>query len=109
MRIYIHITPAIVNDTPQASHHQLVSWLATNDHVHEAAPMALRASFINICPAHRNTDCMIANRISFIVLVSFQYRRTGDVIGSVAYLPKHLVPSVHLFVKLQHQRRIDQA
>ena len=69
LRIYIHSSPAAVNESPHAGHHQLVNWLTKNDHVHEARSKALSASFIRICPPQRKRLCRIANRISFILLV----------------------------------------
>ena len=66
LRMYIQSTPAAVKETPHASHHQLVSWLNTNDHVRETGPMACSASFKNNCPPQRKILCMMAKRISFI-------------------------------------------
>ena len=103
LRIYIQSKPAAVNDSPHAGHHQLVSWLTKNDHVHEARSKALSASFIKICPPQRKRLCKIAKRISFILLIFYIHVCASDVTGLFADERQYFVPSVYLFVKLQDQ------
>ena len=86
LRMYIHINPAMVNDTPQANHHQLVNCEAINDHVHEALPIALSASFMNNCPPQRNRLCMTASSSKRRVFILSIYNEAREpVLYCVSY------------------------
>ena len=69
--MYIHSTPAAVNEMPQANNHQLVSSLPKYIHVQLNEGIASIAIFSSTCPAHRQKAWIKAKRISCSISVNF--------------------------------------